>query len=204
MSTALAGPRRLAPPPGALDHRRGTIGMQLFIVTEAMLFLMLFFTYFYLGHDAAKWPTDAPRLRLALPMLAILVGSSFVLYLVAEEGEKQGRLRRARAGVVITIIMGVTFIVLQVFEYMDRMKTILPTSDAYGSIFYAMTGLHGAHVVLGLLMLGYLLLLPERHWGPADKPPHHVLHNVGLYWHFVDLVWVFIVGLLYVMPNLQR
>lgn len=204
MSSALAGPARLAPPPGVIDHRRGTIGMQLFILTEAMLFLMMFFAYFYLGHDAPKWPTEAPKLRLALPMLAILVGSSFVLYFLGEEAQKKGRLARARLGVVVTVVLGVAFLVLQVFEYRDRLKTLLPSSDAYGSIFYAITGLHGAHVVIGLLMLGYVLLLPQEHWGTADRPPHHVLHNVGLYWHFVDAVWVVVVALLYVLPNLSR
>lgn len=201
MNTGVAGPQRLAPPPGVLDVRRGTIAMELFILTEAMLFLMLFFTYFYLGHAAARWPTDVPKLRLALPMLAILVSSSVVLYW-GERGEKKGQIGRARLGVIVTVIMGAAFVTLQVFEYLDRARTILPTSDAYGSIFFTITSLHGAHVVLGLLMLGYVLIMPTEHWGPSSKPPHHVLHNVGLYWHFVDTVWVFIVALLYVMPNL--
>jgi heme/copper-type cytochrome/quinol oxidase subunit 3 len=190
------------PAPDVLDHRRGTVGMGLFILTEAMLFLMLFFTYFYLGHGVPKWPTENPKLHLALPMLAILVMSSVVLYW-GEEGSRKGEYGRARLGVAITLAMGAVFITLQVFEYMDRLKTIQPSSDAYGSIFYTITSLHGAHVVLGMLMLIYVLIMPREQWGPAEKPPHHVLHNVGLYWHFVDAVWVFIVGLLYVMPNLK-
>jgi heme/copper-type cytochrome/quinol oxidase subunit 3 len=77
-----------------------------------------------------------------------------------------------------------------------------PTTDAYGSIFYTITSLHGAHVALGLLMLLYVLVLPQI--GPGQKPPHRSLHNASLYWHFVDAVWLFIVALLYVAPNLTR
>lgn len=204
MSSTLVGPVTLTPAPGVIDHRRGTVAMQLFILTEAMLFVMLFFAYFYLGHVAPKWPTEPPKLRLALPMLGILVGSSIVLYLLAERGLKEGRLARARVGVLLTVLLGVVFLVLQVFEYRDRLRTLLPTTNAYGSIFYAITTLHGAHVVLGLLMLCYLLVLPQAQWGPAHRPPHHALHNIGLYWHFVDAVWVVVVALLYVLPNLGR
>ena len=80
------------------------------------------------------------------------------------------------------------------------MKEIQPSTDAYGSIFYAITSLHAAHLMLGPLVLGYVLLLPRI--GPNEKPPHHPLKNAAMYWHFVDAVWVAIVAILYVMPNL--
>jgi heme/copper-type cytochrome/quinol oxidase subunit 3 len=89
-----------------------------------------------------------------------------------------------------------------VFEYRDHLKTLKPTTDAYGSLFYTITSIHGLHVVLGLLMLGYVLVLP--HIGPnANKSPHRPLHTASLYWHFVDSVWVIIVTLLYVVPNVR-
>jgi heme/copper-type cytochrome/quinol oxidase subunit 3 len=89
-----------------------------------------------------------------------------------------------------------------VFEYRDHLKTLKPTTDAYGSIFYTITSFHAAHLILGLLMLCYVFALPEI--GPARKPPHRALHNAGLYWHFVDLIWVVVVVLLYVVPNIRR
>ena len=185
--------------PSAIDDKRGTWGMAWFIATEAMLFVMLFFSYAYLGHDEHKWPPEAPKLTFALIMLAVLLSSSVVLYL-GEEQEKKGHTGTAKAFVFGTVILGLAFITLQCFEYADHLRTLSPFDNAYGSIFYMITSLHGAHVVLGLLMLIYVLILPQV--GPAEKPPHRALHNVGLYWHFVDAVWVVIVSWLYVAPHL--
>jgi heme/copper-type cytochrome/quinol oxidase subunit 3 len=185
--------------PAVIDDRRGTWAMAWFITTEAMLFVMLFFAYAYLGHDKPRWPLEAPKLTFALIMLGVLLTSSVVLYL-GEEAEKTGRTGTAKAYVLGTVVLGLIFVTLQVFEYADHLKTLSPFDNAYGSIFYLITSLHGAHVVLGLLMLVYVLLLPQI--GPAEKPPHRALHNAGLYWHFVDVVWVVIVSWLYVAPHL--
>lgn len=194
MSTAT-----LATPPLAPDDRRGSMGMLLFILTEAFLFLMLFFSYYYLGADEPRWPApEPPALRFALPMLALLLASSIVL----QWGGKRlssGAFLAARVAVSLTIVLGLAFLVLQYFEYGERLRTLTPRTNAYGSIFYTLTGVHAAHVVLGLFMLGYVL--PLR-FEPAERPPHRPLGNVALYWHFVDLVWVVIVALLYVAPNL--
>ena len=171
--------------------------MVMFILTEATLFVFLFFTYFYLGHIArGPWPPEPPKLTLALTMLVLLLASSVVLHL-GERAEKAGRTARARMAVAITIAMGLGFIVLQVLEYREHLKTVTPTADAYGSIFYTITSFHGAHLVLGLLMLLYALALPEI--GPARKPPHRSLHNASLYWHFVDAVWLFLWPIFYLI-----
>ena len=199
--TTLATPYQQAVPRTVIDHRRGSQAMLMFIITEAMLFVMFFFSYYYMGHDAQKWPTELPKLRLALIMLVVLVSSSGVLYM-GEEAAKKGEFGRAKLWTAGTVVMGIAFLVLQVFEYREHMKTLLPTTNAYGSIFYTITSFHGAHLVLGLLMLLYVLILPGPHLGKAEKPPHHCLHNAAMYWHFVDAVWVFIVGLLYVAPHL--
>jgi heme/copper-type cytochrome/quinol oxidase subunit 3 len=185
-----------------VDDRRGTGGMLLFILTEAMLFLMFFFAYYYLGRDEPRWPTaEPPKLHYALPMLAILIASSVVLWW-SERVLKEARRQTARLAVGVTILLGLVFLVLQAFEFREHLRTLRPTTDAYGSIFYTLTSFHAAHVVLGLLMLGYVLTLPYLE--PVEQPPHRPLRNASLYWHFVDLVWVFIVALLYVTPNLTR
>jgi heme/copper-type cytochrome/quinol oxidase subunit 3 len=189
-------------PHGVVDVKRGSWAMVMFIITEATLFTMLFFSYYYLGHVArGPWPSDPPKLTLALAMLAVLLASSAVLH-AGERAEKAGRTGRARAAVALTVAMGMGFLVLQGLEFREHLKTLQPTTDAYGSIFYTITSLHGAHVALGLLMLLYVLVLPQI--GPGQKPPHRSLHNASLYWHFVDAVWLFIVALLYVAPNLTR
>jgi heme/copper-type cytochrome/quinol oxidase subunit 3 len=202
MSIATTAPQYRMPH-GVIDTSRGTWAMGLFILTEAMLFLMLFFSYYYLGHAAPKWPPEPPKLRLPLIMLVLLVSSSVVLTF----GERAARVHqfgRARLFVVATGMLGLMFLGLQAVEYADHLTHLRPSTNAYGSIFYTITSVHAVHVMLGLLMLGYVLVLPVQHMGAATRPPHHALKNAALYWHFVDVVWVLIVALLYVMPNLGR
>jgi len=176
--------------------------MVMFIATEATLFLMLFFAYYYLGHvSRGPWPAEPPKLTLALIMLGVLATSSVVLH-AGERAERAGHPGRARGAVAVTVALGLGFLVLQVLEYRDHLRTLTPTTDAYGSIFYTITSFHGAHLAFGLLMLLYVLLLPEL--GPGRKPPHRALHNASLYWHFVDAVWLLIVALLYVAPHVKR
>jgi heme/copper-type cytochrome/quinol oxidase subunit 3 len=185
-----------------VDDRRGTMGMLLFIATEAALFALLFFSYYFLAIFDPEWPRgEPPNLWLALPMLAVLLLSSIVLHR-GERVLKRGDEVRARLAVSGTLVLGVAFVVLQIFEYRERLRTLSPQSSAYGSIFYAITSFHAAHLALGLLMLLYVLVLPRLE--PTQQPPHRPLHNTALYWHFVDLVWVVIVGLLYAVPNLPR
>ncbi len=195
------------PPDGAshpplvttLDDRRGTAGMWLFILTEAALFILLFFSYFYLAQGGWRWPLEeAPKLRLALPMLVVLWISSGVLHW-GEKQVKAQRYSRARAGLAGTIVLGLVFLAMQAFEYMDHLKSLTPRTDVYGSIFYTITSFHAAHLILGLLMLIYALFLPA--YEPVDRPPHRPYHNVALYWHFVDFVWFWIIIFLYIGPN---
>lgn len=197
--TTIVGGAPVRMPHGVVDDRRGTWAMTMFIATEASLFVMLFFSYYYLGHvSRGPWPSEPPKLRLALVMLVVLLASSAVLH-AGERAQQGGRPARARALVGLTILMGIGFLVLQTIEYRNHFKTLRPTENAYSSIFYTITSFHGAHLVLGVLMLVYVLALPEI--GPGHKPPHRALHNASLYWHFVDFVWLLIVALLYVAPN---
>ncbi len=184
-----------------LDDRRGTGAMWLFILTEAALFVMLFFSYFYLARGGWTWPMEKPpKLRLAIPMLIVLLASSGVLHW----GEKQIRKRNyglGRAAAIVTILMGLVFLGMQAFEYMDHLKTLQPTTSVYGSIFYTITSFHALHLIMGLLMLAYILILPRLE--PVDRPPHRPYHNAAMYWHFVDFVWLWVVIFLYLAPNLR-
>ena len=181
-----------------IDDRRGIQGMLCVILTEMSLFVCLFAAYFYLGIDKNRWAADQPpKLMYALIMLVVLLSSSAVL----EWGEHQnnrGRYGAGRASLIATIGIGLVFMVLQCFEYQDHWKTLTPYSDSYGSIFYALTTFHAAHVIVGLLFLSYVAFLPR--YGPLAAPyrPYKV---VSLYWHFVDIVWIFIVLILYVIPH---
>jgi heme/copper-type cytochrome/quinol oxidase subunit 3 len=197
--TMIAAPRTTIPRDVIAD--RGTWAMSMFIATEATLFVCLFFAYYYLGHDKPLWPPEPPKFKLALAMLAVLLSSSAVLHW-GERQHEAGRAGTARGAVVATVALGLIFLVIQALEYRNHLQEIQPTTDAYGSIFYTITSIHGAHVVLGVCMLLYVLILPDI--GPGRKPPHRPLHNASLYWHFVDVVWLFIVALLYLAPNLTR
>jgi cytochrome c oxidase subunit 3/cytochrome c oxidase subunit I+III len=101
-----------------------------------------------------------------------------------------------------TIFLGLVFLVLTYFEYSEHLLHLTPRTNAYGAIFYTITSLHAAHLTLGLLMLIWVALLPR--WEPAIRTPYRPYHNVALYWHFVDTVWLFVVALLYVAPNIYN
>lgn len=144
-----------------VDNRRGTHAMLLTIATEAALFVMLFFAYFFLSKQGWRWPTEEPpKLKLALLMLAILLTSSGIL----TWGESQVKKRSyvaARLAMAITAALGVIFLFVQYLEYKDHLQTLTPRSNAYGSIFYTITSFHAAHVVVGLIMLLFVLALPR-------------------------------------------
>lgn len=184
-----------------IQVNRGVYAVWMVILTEGTLFICLFGSYYFLGADKYRWTTDAPpKLLKAFIMLAILVSSSLVI-MWGERLVKQRRYRLARGAVITTIGMGLVFIAVQVSEYVDHWKTLTPFTDSYGSIFYTITTFHAAHVIMGLLMLGYLSVLPD--YGPTLLPPHRPYRVVALYWHFVDVIWLFVVLLLYVIPHFQ-
>jgi len=184
-----------------IDQHRGSNAMWCVIATEAMLFVCMFGAYYYLGTNKDRWGIEEPpSLEYPLILLVILVASSVVL----EWGKKQASRRNYSSGRLalwVTVSLGIVFMVLQTFEYISHWKTLAPYSDSYGSIFYAITTLHALHVVAGLLLLGYVGILPQI--GDSARTPHRAYETVTLYWHFVDVVWVWIVLLLYVIPHFQ-
>jgi heme/copper-type cytochrome/quinol oxidase subunit 3 len=184
-----------------IDQNRGRYAMWCLIATEFMLFVCMFGAYYYLGTNKDRWVHNLPpHLTYPLILLAVLLASSVVL----GWGEIQVERKSFTAGRIalwITIGMGIAFLVLQYFEYADHWKQLTPYSDSYGSIFYAITTLHAAHVVAGLLFLTYVGIIPR--YGDTRGSPHRAYQTVALYWHFVDLVWIFVVLLLYVIPSFQ-
>ncbi len=197
MSTIAAVPRGLPEP---LERDRGTFAMRLTILTESFLFISLFSSYFFLGNNKERWHLEElPKLHFALPMLAVLITSSFVLHW-GERQVKRERYSAARIGLALTILIGLVFLTLQAFEYREHWQHLTPYTDSYGSIFYTITTFHAAHVIVGLIILGYVLAMPR--YAPAPKTPYRPYHVASMYWHFVDVVWLFIVGIMYVGPHL--
>ena len=190
------------PPVRLVDDKRGTFGMVLFIATEATLFIVMFFVYFYIAKGTERWKVEEPpKLHYSLPMLGVLLTSSAVLYW-GEQQVKKGKKSAGRMAMFGTMALGLLFLALTYLEDTEHLLHLTPRTDAYGSIFYTITSIHGIHVVLGLLMMTWVQLLPR--WEPRQRSPHRPYHNAALYWHFVDTVWVFIIALLYVGPNVYN
>jgi cytochrome c oxidase subunit 3 len=202
------GPQATAPalprsPVGVAGGRStGYWGMVLLIFTEATLFAILLTSYAYLRFQGGPvWPPEGiekPKLALIAVMTPILLLSSAPMHW-AELSIRKGRVGRLRLGLMATFLMGATFLVLQGFEYHTTLREFTPRTDAYGSLFFTITGFHGLHVAGGLLMN---LWLQWNAWrGRFSAARHLAVENVTLYWHFVDGVWVFILATLYLSPH---
>jgi cytochrome c oxidase subunit I+III len=179
-------------------HSVGWWGMVAVVATEGAFFAYLLFSYFYLASVSTNpWPTDVPRIPLPLVNTGILLASSLFVWW-GERGIIQDRRTRLRIGYGIAIALGVTFLVLQGVEY--SREHLSPTHDAYGSLFYTITGFHGAHVFVGLIMLTVVLVRAFRK--EFSGPRLVAVSNVAIYWHFVDAVWLAVFTSLYVTPHL--
>lgn len=194
-------PEHALPPVTIVDDRRGTWGMLLFIIMEALLFVMLIWAYYYVAKGNDPWKVEmTPPLNYSLPMLGVMVLSSIVLY----AGEKKVRQRSyggGRLAVVLTIILGLGFLYLGWRNFAEYSVHLTAQTDAYGSIFYTIIGTYMVHLIVGLLMLFWLLLLAKR-WEPAQHSPHRPFHNTALFWHFLTVLWFVIVAVLYIAPNI--
>ena len=181
------------------ERQRGLWGMYLFITTEAMLFGLFFFGYFYLAASMPRWPLEEdPKFIKALIMLVILLISSGVAAW-GQKGIEHGNRVRLVTGLVLTLILSGGFMFVSYLEYREHLKTLTPQMNAYGSIFYTITSFHLAHLILGTLMLAYVLVRALA--GHFSEHRHVAVKNTVLYWHFVDVVWIFVVSILYLSPQ---
>ena len=195
---------RLTAGPHGLHRGRSTgwWGMVFLIFTEATFFTILLTSYWYLRfRHGPVWPPDGidkPKLFLVSIMTPILLLSSGPMHW-AELGIKKGRQWQLRLGLLLTFAMGATFLGLQAREYVETLKQFTPRTDAYGTLFFSITGFHGIHVAVGLLVNLWLQFYAWRGRFTEDR---YLPVEVGvMYWHFVDAVWVFILGTLYLSPH---
>jgi heme/copper-type cytochrome/quinol oxidase subunit 3 len=181
----------------------GWWGMVGLIATEAMLFGSLIASYFYLRFTSGPvWPPEGielPTLELPLIMTAILWSSSIPVH-IADSGIKKGNQRRLKWGLLVGFLLGATFLALQVIiEYPEKLREFGPTTNAYGSLFYGLTGLHGSHVLVGLLF-SLWTQVRARH-GAFNQKRHVTVQNFAMYWHFVDAVWALVLATIYLSPH---
>jgi len=195
---ALPEPPKL--PVGPVGRRGvGLWGVGTLIATEGALFAYLLFAYFYTGAAATPgWVLEGhPSLKLALPNTVLLLASSFVAW-YGETGVLTRERTRALTGFGIAFVMGTVFVVVQWYEW--HAKPFSLGTSSYASLYFVTTGFHIAHVLVGLLALAAIFV-----WTALDyfSPRRRLSVSAGIiYWHFVDLVWLFVFATYYVTPYL--
>jgi cytochrome c oxidase subunit III len=173
------------------------LGMLLFIISEIMLFGAFFTAYFFIRVvGEADWPAQGEELPVAIAGVntAILLSSSFTMHWALEGARNENR-RAMKMGLLTTALLGLTFLVIQVNEYVHL--GFAPQDNAQGTIFYGLTGLHGAHVFVGLSLLTFATVRAFR--GHFTAKEHRGVEVPGIYWHFVDVMWIFVYSTLYLL-----
>lgn len=183
------------------ERSGGRWGCLTLIATEAALFVYLIASYLYLAVQTTQsWPPEGlPKLGLGSLNTVILLSSSGFVWL-AERAVRAGRVRRAVLWLAIAIALGAIFVGIQLKEWTSHPYGI--TTHLYGSLYFLITGFHMAHVIIGIGVLGFLLLWTAM--GYFDAHRYAALQIGGLYWHFVDVVWLFIFSTLYLSPYALR
>ena len=179
----------------------GKIGIWLFLASEVMLFGALFATYLMLRIGAVTWPRGDSILNVPLATVnTVVLISSSVTMVMAWASLKRNDFGKFRLFQGLTVLAGFGFLTIKYIEYSAKFHHhLFPSTNTFLAIYFTLTGLHGLHVIGGMAVNAYL-------WGPGSKlwksdPVHFTnrVENAGLYWHFVDLVWIFLFPVLYLL-----
>jgi cytochrome c oxidase subunit 3 len=182
----------------------GMMGMYIFLASEVMFFGSLFATYFYLVGSHPAWPppppSNTPEYYVSwwpIPFFnTIWLASSGVTAHFGLEGLARDRRRQFFILWILTIVLGTIFELGQAYEFINAFgRGLNLTANSFASAFFLMTGFHGAHVLGGLILLTLILYRAAR--GQFSSRNHVGPAAVTLYWHFVDVVWFFLFGILY-------
>jgi cytochrome c oxidase subunit III len=198
-AAAVAHHEHHGPPPANRSSRvdPSLLGMLLFIISEVMVFGAFFTAYFFIRVvNGDEWPaagTELPKL-IAGVNTAILLSSSLTMHWALESAKSNNRFG-LQAGILTTLGLGATFLFVQINEYVHI--GFAPQDTAQASIFYGLTGLHGAHVAIGLTLLSFTTIRAFRgHFTPEE---HRGVEVPGIYWHFVDVMWVIVYLTIYII-----
>jgi cytochrome c oxidase subunit 3 len=190
------------------DEYAARLGMWLFLLTELVLFSGLFLAYAYLRH---RYPAEFHRagaamdVPLGLTNTLVLLTSSLTVAL-SIEALGRGARRRAMGFLAGTLGLGLVFLVIKGFEWAAKfhhglypgarqLGALPPGEQVFFGLYFTMTGLHGLHVLAGLGVFSVLLAWLASGRMPPGRPVH--LENGGLYWHLVDVIWIFLLPLFY-------
>lgn len=175
-------------------------GYILFIVSEVCIFITLFYVLLYTSiipdiHIGNRWPPIGIETidYKSIPLLnTIILFYSGITITIGQYKIKEGKIKESKIYVIYTIILGIIFVLLQGIEYKNSNYNI--TDSIYGNIFYTLTGLHGIHVIIGILYIYIAYIRMEQY-----TRNHHMNYIMSaIYYHFVDIVWLFLFALLYI------
>ncbi|MCH7858536.1 MAG: cytochrome c oxidase subunit 3 [Candidatus Marinimicrobia bacterium] len=177
------------------------LGIWLFLASEVMLFGGLFSAYIFLRIGAVDWPEGSSILSVPIATFNTLVLiSSSVTMVMSWASLKTQNFDRYRLYMGATIILALVFLVAKGFEYSEKFSHHLyPSSSTFLAIYFTITGLHGLHIIGGLIVNGYFLGAGSKMWATDPERFTNRIEIAGLYWHFVDLVWIFLFPIFYLL-----
>jgi len=173
------------------------MGLITFLASESLMFGGFFAAYLLLRSGAEVWPPEETEVELLLPAIntVILVSSSFVIHM-GDAAIKKNDLQGMRLWYWVTFLMGAIFLGGQVYEYLSLGYGL--TTNIFSNCFYLLTGFHGLHVFVGLLLiLG--VLWRSRRPGHYSATKHVGIEMAEIYWHFVDIIWIVLFSLIYIL-----
>ena len=177
------------------------LGIWLFLASEVMLFGALFSSYVLLRLMATEWPFGVDVLNVPMGTFntAVLIGSS-VTMVMAYASLKMDDFGGFRRWLAATIGLSLVFMVVKAFEYNHEFDIgNFPSTSTYLAIYFTMTGLHALHIIGGVIVNTYLLFPGSKMWKTNKAQFTNRIEAAGLYWHFVDLVWIFLFPVLYLL-----
>ena len=194
--------------PYIVDERPDTgltnvkLGIWLFLASEVMLFGGLFSTYILLRVNAVEWPFGAEVLSVPIGAFnTVVLISSSVTMVLCYAALKMDDFAGYKKYIGMTIGLSCLFLLVKAFEYYEHIIVLgeVPATSTYFAIYYTLTGLHGLHIIGGVVVMVYFLGPGSALWS-ANKPQFiNRIEATGLYWHFVDLVWIFLFPVLYLL-----
>jgi heme/copper-type cytochrome/quinol oxidase subunit 3 len=177
----------------------GKLGIWLFLASEVMLFGALFSSYIILRNGAVEWPRGSLNVLLGAINTVLLISSS-VTMVMAWASLKLHDFAKHRLYLIITFVLAGIFLVNKYFEYGEHLRHGQgPWHSTFDAIYFTLTGLHGLHILGGMIVMAYFIGPGARLWKKTPEQFTNRIEYTGLYWHFVDLVWIFLFPVLYLL-----
>ena len=177
----------------------GKLGIWLFLASEVMLFGALFSTYIILRTGSTVWPHGQLNVPLGAANTVLLIASSVTMVL-AWASLKLNDFGKHRLYLIATVVLALIFLVNKFFEYREHLgHGKYPSASTFDALYFTLTGLHALHILGGIIVMVYFLGPGAGLWKRNSEQFANRIEYTGLYWHFVDLVWIFLFPVLYLL-----